>query len=443
MNRKRSPSQTPQKGGVSQYKTLFKVFFVWTGVLCLPLLTPFFSIAQTSKETTPPFILQGTVKLKNKPIDGVSLQLSKDGKQLSQLLTRKNGMYSFQMNKSNTDKEMEYILDITKEGTVKGVLRINTFSANEEFNYVPSVFHLEINLILPTASDSAIIHDFGKIKWDSELGAFGFDKEYVSTIEKNKFPVKTDSSQNPLAASGKIIEPIADSMKNAEVEARKRIDTTAIRQLADSENIRPPLELKDTIQKKAPPLPVVKENTTDKKEVAIGKKQSAKTETNSEETHLSETSNLHTETTISKKKRNEVAVLNTKEKSDKFSDLKNKKEFAANKNLQTSNNKQAINNNNQQTTTKKQQPANKKALTINNNSLETINNQSTANLSSVEPKPTTFDGTSIFSINNEKSKLLEEKGKMERKKTENLAKKYETSNILTSLLDVVEEYDTK
>src|SRR3989304_10028251 len=78
--------------------------------LCFIILLPFISYSQKAKESIPLLILQGKVKLQGKPIDGASLELTKDGKPISKIITRKNGLYSFQMIKSYTDKETEYLL---------------------------------------------------------------------------------------------------------------------------------------------------------------------------------------------------------------------------------------------------------------------------------------------------------------------------------------------
>ncbi len=54
-----------------------------------------------------------------------------------------------------------------------------------------------------------------------------------------------------------------------------------------------------------------------------------------------------------------------------------------------------------------------------------------------------YDAEDAFLTNSERSRLLAAKQRYERKKAENFAKKQETNNTLTSLMDVVEEYDKK
>lgn len=465
MNPKKSPSLPSRQGGGSAQNTSTKVSvldmrWAWRNhlvdarlknlffFLCISLITPFFSYSQTIKESPSIFILQGTIKLKGKPVEGVSLELLKNEKQITKIVTRKNGMYSFQMDKSNTDIGTEYILNIKKEGAVPGILRINTYTTKEEFNYVPYIFNLEINLILPTASDVIVKHDFGKIKWDSERGIFDFDKEYVSIVEKDADSIKTDSSKYPLAVIDKIkkmaeeirittdeqVKQKTDDLKNQELVNENLAKVSTMKESEKKDD----LKTQELINENLAKVPTIKESektdgyisanekkdtVSDKKKLALGNKKPEQSEAKNEILNLkSPTSNLNTTASVFKKKTNEIAELKTKENASTLLNLK----------------------------VTKVDPENKKEVSSSNVKLETNNKQlaidnklQNANTPSVDVNPTTFDGISVFSTNNQKNRLLEDKNKMERKKTENLAKKYETSNILTSLLDVVEEFEEK
>lgn len=464
MNPKKSPSLPSRQGGGSAQNTSTKVRvqdmqWAWKspliGVrlkilfffLCISLISPFFSYSQTIKESPSIFILQGTVKLKGRPVEGVSLELLKNEKQITKIVTRKNGMYSFQMDKSNIDSGTEYILNIKKEGAIPGILRINTYTAKEELNYVPYVFNLEINLILPTAS-GVVKHDFGKIKWAPERGVFDFDKEYVSIVEKNADSIKTDSSNYPLAVIDKINKTAEEIKITANEQAKQKTDDLKTQELVNenlskvstmkgstktddlktrelvNENLAKVSTLKESEKTDVNINANEKSNTfSDKKELAPGNKKSQQSGAPTEVLNQkSPTSNLNTAATVLKKKTNEMAALKTKENANKLSNLKGTNVDPENK--------------------KKISGSNVK-LETNNKQLAIDNKQQSTNTPSVDINPTTFDGISLFSTNNQKNRLLEDKNKMERKKTENLAKKYETSNILTSLLDVVEEFDEK
>lgn len=400
-------------------KIIFLFFF---------FLTPNTYYSQTTKESLPVFILQGTVKLKGKPVDGVSLELTKDGKQITKIVTKKNGMYSFQMNKSNTDTESQYLLNITKAGTFSGILGLNTYTTKEEFNYVPYIFNLEIKLIQPTGSEVRKEHDFGRIKWYPERGLFDFDKEYVRKIAKDTDSLKIDSSKYVVDETEKIKQAEVAEMKDKkDKEAKQKADSLLVQQLANKESIHKLLELKEK-----------KEMITNKKELAFDNTEHEKTDSKTEVSNpKSQNSNQKTDTSnekhksdLLKKKTAELAKLKTNEFTGKHSDLKEKKETESNqKELEAGSEKRVVNN---RTTTNS---------LVNLRALE--NRQQAPNLSSADMDQNSFDVATIFSMNNEKNKLLNAKEKMERKKAANLAQKYETSNILTSLLDVVEEYDKK
>lgn len=460
MNHKRDPSPAPKRGGVSIHKTYIEGFHMgrrsssierirmnFHFSFCFFFIPALFSYSQTSKETPSLFILQGTVKLKDKPIEGVSLELLKNEKLITKIVTRKNGMYSFQMDKSTIDTGSEYILNIKKEGAIPGILRINTYTAKEEFNYVPYIFNLEINLILPATSD-IVKHDFGKIKWDSGRGVFDFDKEYVSIVEKNADSIKADSSDYPLAVLDKIKKMAEEIKTTAGEQAKQKTDDLKTQELAN-ENLTKVSTLKESEKEEDPKTrELVNENLmkistmkesekedmditanekrdtfSDKKKLASDNKKSEQSEEQSEVVNQkSTTSNLKPAANVLKKKTNEMAALKMKENASKTSHLKVTK-------ADPENNKQEGTGNFKFETNNKQLAINKK--------------QQSASLPSMDINPNTFDGISLFSTNNEKNRLLEDKNKMERKKTENLSKKYETSNILTSLLDVVEEFDEK
>ena len=417
--------------------------------LSFSILSPFISYSQKAKEPIPLFILQGKVKLQGKPVDGVSLELTKDGKQISRIITQKNSLYSFQMNKSKTDKETEYLLTIIKEGAVSGELRINTYSSKEES--FPYIFNLEINLTssippkssakekesgnnsAPSFSDVCTKHDFGKIKWDEEREIFAFDKDDVRTIEKNKEVLKVDSSQ----FTSKKETSISDTDVNKEKEGalKQKNDSSAIQQLTDNTKTILQLDLKDTSGiNRLSASGKTKEAVTENKEPEVDTGKPATKETANEITNTKSirsvaesTGSENLKTAISmgtnnpihksevlKKKTNELVKVKTIENNAKPDDIKENKVAIkiASPGVQVE----------KKTGLQPSTPAEKSKMIIDKNY---------------------FDGTAVFSLNNEKSRLLNEKEKMEIKKAANLAKKYETNNILTSLLDRVEEYETR
>jgi hypothetical protein len=398
---------------------------------CFLFFTPHFSISQTSNPRLPVFNLQGNVKLENKSSDGVSLELSKDGKQISKIITRKNGLYSFQMNRDLTDTGAEYVLDIIKVGAISGILRINTYSPKNEFNNVPYIFNLDIKLNLRKPSDVISKQDFGKIKWNPERGVFDFDKDYVAKIATIKDSLKTDSAIPPFAILDKIMKDAEEIEKMEKEQLKQKTETINTQQLVNIGNSTPLYKEKETVLKKKDVLQEEKEKAEiNKKAISTNTEQFVKTEIKTKGPNKkSEAANLKTETNLPIKKTDVLSEFKTNNNANTLSSIKtnkinteNKKESHASSVKVETSIKETTNNSLQQITSKERPKTAVPNAKINTNS---------------------FDGISIFSINNEKSKLLEAKERMERKKTANLAKKYETSNILTSLLDVVEEYDKK
>ncbi|MCE9538593.1 MAG: hypothetical protein K8R85_05165, partial [Bacteroidetes bacterium] len=341
--------------------------------------------------------------------------------------------------------EAEYILKIKKEGIAPGILRINTYTVNVGSNFVPNIFNLEINLTQPVASNVMANQDFGKIKWDSQRNVFDFDKEYVSIVEKNVDSVKTDSSKYPLAVIDKINKMAEEIITATEEQTKQKTDDFKAQQITN-ESLAKVAEIKNSekkdgninVNKNLAKVSTMKESekkdenvstkekteiTTDKQKLALGNKKSEQTETPIKviESKLP-TTNLNSATSVTKKKTNEVDLIKAKVNESKLSNSTLNKVDSKNKNQISSS---TVN------------------LETNNQQLKLDNNQQSASTTSVDVNPSTFDGLSLFATNNQKNKLLEEKNKMERKKTENLTKKYETSNILTSLLDVVEAFDEK
>lgn len=453
--------------------------------LCCFLIISCFSYSQTNKESVPVFILQGTVKQNGRPVEGVSLELLKIDNQIIKIITRKNGLYSFQMNKSNTNIDAEYILNIKKEGVVPGILTINTYTGNEKFNYVPYIFNLEINLTLP--SDGVVKQNFGKIKWNPERNIFVLEKDNNNMVERGGDSIKTDSNKSSLTVIEKT-EAVKDTTAIVNSTAKANADSIASQQLADKEDIHQRLESKvsDAINNVSNSN-AKKEGENNKKELAGNNIKDSKAEAKALD-QKSETSDNTSDKDKQKQKINELAKQKTDEKAGKLTNSKEpvlkesarsdeKKEKTQNKKeLTGSNEKPAVKNKQVGSASAKDEKTyatnknelaeksgklipnklkvsvplsektealtNKNELTDNTGKAIAKSKQLNINTTSTN-EPGSFNGVTVFATNNEKNRLLEIKEKMERKKTANLAKKYETSNILTSLLDVVEEFDEK
>ncbi len=435
-------------------------------------LISFISLSQITQEL-PQFIIQGAVKLKGKPIDGVALELSKDGKQISKLITRKNGMYSFQMDKSTSSNESDYVINVVKEGTVTGVLRINTYSiAKDGFDNVPYIYNLDIELILPASSGDKTKHDFGKIKLNSDRGVFDFDKDYVATVEKEKVKekvkeknvvkvdsskdepddfdkeyskmmakakdkVKGDSSKSQVGVPDKKIKEKNNIKNNVDGETKKKPDIAVVQKSGNKESTTKNTLLKDPTQKKEiTQLPEKKETSAANKELAKSNGSEAKSNgfeakagTQKIKNNTNDDKSLVLKNPTQKDNTSVSEVKKGKETDKKRLAISDGKSLPPpNLNLKTQNSDL-----NPETAPQKDQF----------NLTRIPMGQYNTNLLFVGVGQNSFDGKNVFSVNNEKSKLISAKEKIERKKAANLAKKYETNNTLTSLLNVVDDYETQ
>lgn len=415
--------------------------------LCFFFINSVTSFSQINKESTPVFVLQGTVKLKGKPIEGVSLGLTKDKKPLTSMITGKNGLYSFQMNKNYTNTDTEYLINILKEGAITGVLRVNTFTLQGKSDYMPYVFNLEINLTPTEGSEINEKQNFGKIKWDPDRGVFDFDKEYASTINDDKDSLITDSGK----FLADVIEKVEKEKENKEAEILKqRADSIPIQLVKNEEK-----ELLSPEQEKLNEVSRIKKDSTliNKKDVAVNKKietslndnkQYVKTELKTEISPEKATE-LQKENDVLTKKKEELAKVESKGKvlasdnlvkSRPISGISNQEEKKG-----ADKGKKGIFADSSPKTADKQQTGTAKNKQFSQNTGIIKPDKQKAGSFSADFNQQAFNGSRVFTVNVDKNHLLKEKEKMERKKAFNLAKKYETSNILTSLLDVVEEQD--
>jgi hypothetical protein len=449
------------------------------------LFSHYISFSQNNKDAAPLFVLQGTVKLKGKPVGDVVLTLIKDGKQVAKNVTPKNGLYYFQMNKSNTDVNSEYQLNISKAGVAEGILHVNTYIPKEEFSPLPYMFNLEISLISPdTGSTKIEKHNFGKITWFSEKKAFDFDKEYAVMIEKEQEKQKQLEKEKIIADSIKLVQEQMELAKKNEKEKEDSIlnaNKINTQELANAKNktntnnknsesnaatgnskdvVKKNKTKKDKDNEKQTTNELTdskntEESTNTKKNQqqnlsnANSEKNSSLTKTdtknNNTKKSTSETSNKtstsQTNTTYNNKKTNEVAATSSQsnEHTDnikKTTDSKDKTETTTNSNTNESTSSSSSNNKEESSNTDKQKDL--FFLTgVPMGQFKKILSDASNN------SKNSFDAEAIYSLSNERNRIENAKTKMAKKKAENFAKKHETNNTLTSLLNVVDENDKK
>ncbi|MEK6615164.1 MAG: hypothetical protein AABZ32_03485, partial [Bacteroidota bacterium] len=97
-----------------------------TAIFILLFITAHLFCQNTAPANVPSlFILKGNTKLSSgKYVEGVDMELKKNGQTVTKIKSGKNGIYSIQMEVSTTNKNNEYLLYITKDGTVPKTLSI-------------------------------------------------------------------------------------------------------------------------------------------------------------------------------------------------------------------------------------------------------------------------------------------------------------------------------
>ncbi|HXC05640.1 MAG TPA: hypothetical protein VNZ86_12850 [Bacteroidia bacterium] len=187
-------------------------FLLLLQVTCL--FTPF--LRGQSLTSDAGFVLKGVVRINGKPVEGAALELKKNGTSLHKILTTRNGKFTLRMSVNDSDKTFEYILSVSKEGTVPKTLSINTYVPRNDFLANPFSaydFDLEIELLPTTVSDVVIEFPFGKIRWYSDQGAYALDQVYAKMIKKEENKLKEDPD--------KYLKELAEKRNKDELDKRK------------------------------------------------------------------------------------------------------------------------------------------------------------------------------------------------------------------------------
>lgn len=220
----------------------------------LPILLAFTflssaSFSQDEKEAESVFVLKGNTKLASgKNIEGVQIELRKDGQVLEKIFSGKNGRYLISLDISILNPKSEYIVYITYPGTIPKSLSINTYISKEEYkqNKFPRYeFTLEIVMTETTVKDIVIEKPSGKIRWEVEKHEFLFDQVYAKIAKAEADKMKDESYLRELAekkkkeedeAARKKAEDDAAAKAKADADAKAKAEADA-RAKADAERI--------------------------------------------------------------------------------------------------------------------------------------------------------------------------------------------------------------
>lgn len=349
--------------------------------ICFVLLFAFFS-HRISAQTEPVLIIKGqtetnsgksslaanlgarTAKVNADPVEGVNIEVKKDGVTIIKIASGKKGKYSFQLPVSTTDPQNEYVIYFFKDGWVPKRIDINAYLSQNEFANYPFTkydFEMDISLLKTTIKDIVLEKPNAKIAWDPvKEHKFTFDASYakIAQKEEQKMAANPDMYFKNLEKKKKKTEEAL--AKKAAEEEKKRIAEEEAKRKADEEAKRlAALKAKEEAERLA-------REKAELEKLELAKKRMADS--------LAE---------IERKK--SIDAANTKIDVKKI--VKPVDEISDTKNF--------------------------------------------------------YNVGETYSINIAKKALSLEKEKRSRERGRNLTMKYETSNVLTSLLNVVDENDKK
>lgn len=184
------------------------------------------SLYAQTEEPDAIFILKGKTELNttNKSLEGVQLELKKSGKSIQKISSDKRGRYYLQLGVSTSNKENEYMLYISMDGTVPKTLKINTYIPPGEFgvNNVPRYeFDLNITMTATTEKDIIVQRPSGKIIWDSQARKFQFDQKFAILAQKE------DDAAKKKAEEEARLKAEAEAKLKADEEARLKAEAEA------------------------------------------------------------------------------------------------------------------------------------------------------------------------------------------------------------------------
>ena len=326
-------------------------FFYSLFILLLPCVNAY----SQDKNQFAPFTLYGKILLDEKPVENVTLELLKNDQLLKKIVTTKNGKYTFVMQQDTSNQQNEYIIHVSKEGTVPKTLVVNTFIPGSEYDYNNFDYLLEINLVPTTINDIVLQRPSAKIKWNTSESNYGIDQVYAKIVQKEEEKLKEDPDT--------YLKELAERMKKDEEEKKRKAEEEA-KKKEEEEARRREEELARKAAEETP--------------VAVNKEE--------EEAQLTLKENIN--------------AIKTK--------LKELSKAPDSLPVIPSNNK----------TVKEPAPV-------------------------VVSKQDTYDDPMQYELKKARVALEKRRLKEEKIKSANLAAKYETSNVMSSLLDAVDEHDKR
>ncbi len=323
-------------------------------------------------------------------VEGVNIEIKKNGNTIAKAVSEKKGKYSFQVSVNTADPKNDYVVYFSKEGMAPQIMFVNGYVPKEESPKYQSakyeVSGADVRMISTTIQDIDPVKPFVKIKWDKmKEHKFTVDPVYekVALGEELKILANPDQYYASLVKKKKKLDDALAS-KKAAADAKLKAEEEAKKKVEEEARLKAEAEAKALADKKA-------------KADAAAK-------------------------ALADKKAKEETDRLAREQAAALLKIEMHRKHIADSLAQAAREKAA------------RDAANASAKV---DIKQTVTPVEIAEIISKD----LYDASETFSINIARKTLNMQKERMNKEKAVNLAAKYETINTLTSLLDVVDEYD--
>jgi hypothetical protein len=190
-------------------------------LLCIATL----SFAELYSQDKASVVAFGKLKVEWGNLDKTKITLYQDGTKLDNFYPTDNGKFQFSLQLNH-----QYLFWFEKPGYVTKKVDFNTqvpseVTSDPDFEPFPDFdFYVTLFKIYPDVDTMFFVNPVGKIKYDSKLNDFDYDKEYNLEIQRHMDEIEEQIKQK----HDKEVKEIEDAAKNP-VEEEKKQEVTQIK----------------------------------------------------------------------------------------------------------------------------------------------------------------------------------------------------------------------
>lgn len=209
-------------------------------ILSFFLLPAFVSGAQEAKKAGY-LEVKGRISKDRKPLDGVEVSISKNGKWIDNLSTSNGGKF-----KANLDMNSEYLITFKSPGCYNKSISISTYTEQKDLSFVWTYsFAVDLIAEIPGFNNPEVFNKpVAKVIYRGDEGAFNYDEKYTSAAQSeltkalNAAMAKQNSDREKRRQDSlNNLKAGAEARAKAEAEARQkhRMDSIAAANKAKQE----------------------------------------------------------------------------------------------------------------------------------------------------------------------------------------------------------------